>query len=330
MIKDVLKRQTTIIAVAVIGICLCLMGVSYAIFFDIDKGNSQTVTSGTLTVQFAETKNGFLTNASSLEGPVEAEPKSDADGETSDGYQFSVTNTGTLPMKYNIYLYEDPSVDGSVGERLDKQYIKVKLDDGDITTLDSLTCEEKSAKDLGESGESNISICKINAYELGVKAKGNDDATKTHTVRIWISDSTPEGDEGKIVALKLVVLGEAGEAAEPPKPPKAFSEIMQVDNETIFNDDPGQNIRYAGADPNNYIWFNCYDYDFTSAEEAQTKNCEKWRIIGLFNNIQVVNGGTENLVKIIRADGVGDMAWDSTNSNNWTKPADIQTSLNTT
>lgn len=212
MIKDVLKRQTTIIAVTVIGICLCLMGVSYAIFFDIDKGNAQTVKSGTLTVQFAETKNGFITNSSSLEEPATAEPMEDSEGETSDGYQFSVTNTGTLPMKYNIYLYDDPSIGSSVGERLDKQYIKVKLDDGDITTLDSLTCEDKSAKDLGESGDSNISICKLNAYELGVKAKGNDDATKAHVVRIWISSNVQESEVDKIVALKLVVLGEAGEA----------------------------------------------------------------------------------------------------------------------
>lgn len=49
------------------------------------------------------------------------------------------------------------------------------------------------------------------------------------------------------------------------------------------------NIRYYGADPDNYVYFNCSNYD-----NPTNSTCEKWRIIGIF----------ENKVKIIRADGL--------------------------
>ena len=61
------------------------------------------------------------------------------------------------------------------------------------------------------------------------------------------------------------------------------------------------NIRYYGADPDNYIYFNCSDY-------SDTTTCEVWRIIGI----------VDGKVKIIRNDSIGDYAWDNdAYTNNW-------------
>ncbi|MGM9881242.1 MAG: hypothetical protein ACI31S_00130, partial [Bacilli bacterium] len=57
----------------------------------------------------------------------------------------------------------------------------------------------------------------------------------------------------------------------------------------------GGNIRYYGASPNNYIYFNCSDYSNQS-----DSTCEKWRIIGVFGD----------KVKIIRNESIGELAWD--------------------
>ena len=65
------------------------------------------------------------------------------------------------------------------------------------------------------------------------------------------------------------------------------------------------NLRYIGNNPNNFIYFNCSSSDLSS--------CEKWRIIGLFNNVQTLNG-SEQLVKIIRAESIGNYSWDSSSS----------------
>ena len=66
--------------------------------------------------------------------------------------------------------------------------------------------------------------------------------------------------------------------------------------------EPGRYI-YKGANPNNYITF----------------NNETWRIIS------VESDGT---IKIMRNESIGNMAWDSSSSHNWTRPADLNTYLN--
>ena len=59
--------------------------------------------------------------------------------------------------------------------------------------------------------------------------------------------------------------------------------------------------RYEGKDPNNYIWF----------------NNELWRIIGVFDSTSHGVSG-QNLVKIIRNDSIGALAWHKSNTNDWT------------
>ena len=81
------------------------------------------------------------------------------------------------------------------------------------------------------------------------------------------------------------------------------------------------NLRYIGADPNNYVYFNCDDYNNPSSS-----TCELWRIIGVFNeNSHGISG--EKLVKLIRSNSLGDIAWNSANTNDWST-ASLQTTLN--
>ena len=62
------------------------------------------------------------------------------------------------------------------------------------------------------------------------------------------------------------------------------------------DDTAGGNIRYYGASPNNYIYFNCETYPNT--------NCEIWRIIGIF----------DGKLKLIRNESIGDYSWDNKNT----------------
>ena len=52
------------------------------------------------------------------------------------------------------------------------------------------------------------------------------------------------------------------------------------------DDTAGGNIRYYGASPNNYIYFNCETYPNT--------NCEIWRIIGIFDGKLKITNPTKN------------------------------------
>ena len=61
-------------------------------------------------------------------------------------------------------------------------------------------------------------------------------------------------------------------------------------------EDVGGNIRYYGASPNNYIYFNCDDYS-----NQTSSTCETWRIIGVF----------DGKVKLIRNESIGSYSWDN-------------------
>ena len=90
---------------------------------------------------------------------------------------------------------------------------------------------------------------------------------------------------------------------------------MIADTET----DAYDNLRYVGANPNNYLSF----------------NDETWRIIGLFNVYNVETNKYENLLKIVRNDSLGNYSWDTSKSsinsgwgvNEWSQ-ADLMYELN--
>ncbi len=63
-----------------------------------------------------------------------------------------------------------------------------------------------------------------------------------------------------------------------------------VDDETSDN-----NLRFIGANPNNYVSF----------------NNELWRIIGVMNNIDDGTGTLESRLKIIRDESIGNYSWDN-------------------
>ena len=91
---------------------------------------------------------------------------------------------------------------------------------------------------------------------------------------------------------------------------KSYAEIGGQDLEVVTTGDglyadsyeEGRYI-YKGANPNNYITF----------------SGETWRIISVEN---------DGSIKIMRSESIGNRAWDSSNSNNWVRPADLNTYLN--
>ena len=98
--------------------------------------------------------------------------------------------------------------------------------------------------------------------------------------------------------------------------------LATTDTTNFATDDPDNNIRYIGANPNNYVYFNCSDYNNQS-----DSTCEKWRIIGVFKNMTSENGLQADLVKIIRDDSLGELVLNTNDINDWTT-ASLQTTLN--
>ena len=106
--------------------------------------------------------------------------------------------------------------------------------------------------------------------------------------------------------------------AESTKTPVTNNSITyQYDTTNNLMQDTAGNIRYYGASPNNYVYFNCDSYPST--------NCELWRIIGVF----------DGKIKLMRNSTIGSYSWDTSASsvnsgygvNEWSQ-ADLMKLLN--
>ncbi len=77
-------------------------------------------------------------------------------------------------------------------------------------------------------------------------------------------------------------------------------------SELLFDDTEDKNLRYVGATPNNYVYFNC-----EKGKEQSKETCEIWRIIGFMNNIEDEDGVVGSHIKIIRDKFAKNYSWDS-------------------
>ena len=87
--------------------------------------------------------------------------------------------------------------------------------------------------------------------------------------------------------------------------PKAGEQI--IENAGLTKDEYECRYFFTGENPNNYITFN--------GEAAG------WRIISV---------ECDGRIKIMRINSIGNIAWDTSNSNNWARPATLNTYLNGT
>lgn len=172
------NKKKIIIVVAVVAVSLIgfsLLNATYSLFYHEDTSkNTEGYTTGTLSIT-ASSKGNTVSLSDAL--PVE-----DSVGSTSTPYTFTVTNTGNLNYKFNIKLLSTGSSSTTIGS----QYIKLKVDDGSVTTLSSLS-NGIIKKDVTLAAGESVDI----------------------SVRVWLSISTPNSQIGKTFNSKIVIDGQA-------------------------------------------------------------------------------------------------------------------------
>ncbi len=82
----------------------------------------------------------------------------------------------------------------------------------------------------------------------------------------------------------------------------------QNTSDLAYDQTTDNNLRYVGSKPSNYMYFNCSTTDPSLMDDT---TCEKWRIVGVMNNIEDDLGNKESRVKIIRDESLGDYVWNS-------------------
>ena len=130
----------------------------------------------------------------------------------------------------------------------------------------------------------------------GLLAKGS---TSNYKLYFWIDGNIE--NSSSMMNKSLVGMIDVGEKTtyinnlynNSTKTPVVNNSITyQYDTTNNLMQDTAGNIRYYGASPNNYIYFNCDSYPST--------NCELWRIIGVF----------DGKIKLMRNETIRIMSYD--------------------
>lgn len=186
-IRHIITRQLTITVTTVFLLVIVIMGSSYALFMDVDTSLQENVyTSGDLVMVFndKEGENSNTINNSSLI-PMSNEV---ALTQTNNIYSFTITNTGTMPMKYDVLLNDIKEFKDS--NLLDHKYIKYQLC---IRNMDNCTI----IRDLNTVEDNVIYQSNLTAGEQII-----------YYLRVWLTDENiPNDIQEKEIHLEVNING---------------------------------------------------------------------------------------------------------------------------
>ena len=269
-----------------VGVSICLLillgiGLSYSMW---NMRVSQDTNNVISTTDCFDITLANQSNAIKLDN---AYPITDTKGKTLTPFTFSIKNVCDTAVAYTV------SLENLEGTTLASDYLKVMVNNNEPLLLNSLSTTDVV----------NTTSIESRILDTGTLFKNN---TKEYSIRLWIDYNTTLDDlnnETKVLKSKIIIKGVPSNEKE--SLANHVTSLSKTDTVNLATDDADNNVRYIGKDPSNYVYFNCSDYTNPTAD-----TCELWRIIGVFNNVTKGDGSKENLVKLIRADSLGNYSWD--------------------
>lgn len=291
------KKYIVLVIVTIVISVIALIGASYALLTMTIEGEKKvSLTAGILKVDFAEGDNINLDNVA---------PMTDAQGQKTTPYTFTITNTGNINAYYHVSLEED------VNNTLSNSYLKMRL-----------------TSDNGyDSGVVKVSSYGSGSFDITSEATLEPSDKVTYQLWMWLDYNADNSAQGKEYKSKIVVTSydreqkTAVDTLLAKVNPEDLDYNSATDTQkkemwTFSHPETEQtealtDYRYIGADPNNYVTF----------------NNETWRIIGVFT-VDDGTGKKEERLKIIRNESIGSYSWDNKDTstgaesaygkNNWT------------
>ena len=222
--------KSKVITLTIIGVLLAmsvLIGVSYSLWrITLTQETANTLTTSCFDVTFTEDNNISLQNAY---------PLYDEDGKKLTPYTFTIQNNCEAYATYNIQLEVLSS------SRLASEHLKIQINEEEPVILNTLETGEVT---LSEADE---------AYILGTGTLNLSEG-KTYTLRVWLDEDVTletEGVQNTTWSAKVTVNSSYTDEA-----PTAVETILAKGetDELKYDDTVDQNLRYIGADPNNYVY----------------------------------------------------------------------------
>ena len=316
-----LKQNKLILIIFMISIILIITGVTYSLYEILFTGRKeQVIDAGGIVFKYNETSDGLILDNNSI--------LNDTDGKSQEKYfdfEISLASNKNTSINYIIAIDENDI------STLTNDKVKVYLTNQDNIEIVSPTSISQLEVDVNKNNYKKLYNKQINQGEKHL-----------YRLRTWIDDTkdlyTETSNDGnhtlemKDVIYKFKVNVYTVLDSEETIITGADTLIKLTDNkdnsglytithpkDTTLQIGATEDIteyRYRGASPKNYVSF----------------NGETWRIIGVFPTDDGT-GKIENRIKLIKDQSIGNKYWDTSGeygSNNWARPATLNTELNTT
>ena len=313
-----LKQNKLILIIFMISIILIITGVTYSLYEILFTGRKeQVIDAGGIVFKYNETSDGLILDNNSI--------LNDTAGKTQEKYfdfEISLASNKNTSINYIIAIDENDI------STLTNDKVKVYLTNQDNIEIVSPISISQLEVDVNKNNYKKLYNKQINQGEKHL-----------YRLRTWIDDTkdlyTETSNDGnhtlemKDVIYKFKVNVYTVLENEETIITGADTLIKLTDNKdnsglyTITHEADSTlqigatesitEYRYRGASPKNYVTF----------------NNEVWRIIGVFP-VDDGTGKIENRIKIIKDQSIGNKYWDTRQSNNWARPATLNTELNTT
>ena len=270
-------KYKILLAIITVGIGICLMTYqSYALWVATYTGGENIVNVGCFEIEFTEQTSSIGLN--------NTYPVSDTKGLTTEPYTFTIKNTCTIDAAYDVTL------NTLTTNTMQKNWIKYAIQESTET-------KPTTGINLGTNNNYNTATEELqiaNLDESIIIASGElkEEESVTYNLYLWMDETT--GNE----AMNTRFEGSVNIITSAIKIEPTAADTILAKGETDelkFDGTVDNNLRYVGANPNNYISF----------------NNELWRIIGVFNNIDDGTGKKETRLKIIRNEPIGNYSWDN-------------------
>ena len=304
-----MEKNKKLIVLGVLGLILIISGITYAILTWTSSRVNIGLTSNCFTIDY--TKGNDIANAS-IKALNESDLISDNKFTIKEGIALTYANIGikstcTIEGYGSLYL-NVTTLSSAFSTGNSKGALKYAVLDNTSTTstvtVASLLNQQFNIVSKGSITNTGkitlltkqLSNTKLNKYLIVIYADvskiANDamDASFNGTV-------SADANQGELPILANKITNLYNAATKTPVTNNSIT--YQYDTTNSLMKDNAGNIRYYGASPNNYIYFNCSDYSNQSSS-----TCETWRIIGVFNN----------KVKLIRGSQIGTYSWDNKNT----------------
>ena len=320
--KNVNKKELFIKLIPLfITLLSCIILVSYAYYkIKLEGQKTHFVSTDVISFTYKESEDKIsITNM---------EPKSDTEGIKENYFEFNVASNLVKDMSIN---YEISILKTSTTNSFEENDVKAYLTDGN----DNALVNPILISNLGNSKKiANAKVIYNNSFMYN---NSNEIQTHTYRLRVWLKSDInmskytvkQEIDDSKTnISLTGCTFKFKVNVSTVEKETGVDTLIKLTNN---VNDSglytithPADSTLQIGATES----VTEYRYRETSPKNYVTFNNEVWRIIGIFPTDDGT-GNIENRIKLIRNESIGNKAWNSNNTNNWTE-ATLKDELNGT